>query len=839
MIDRRDFLKVSALASAGSLLIPSNTSAQLEPKQIAIRTLAADSLKTRLAARELLSGLRILHAATEVKQTSDDLVANAILLTLNLDPSRFKGNEDYEISASGDGAIFRASSEQALVYAVFDFLERQGMVFGVDGTTIPIGRPGDRPTGDRPAGLHLPDRGQPWSASPLFATRGLLPWPDFLNCISVYNEEDFKAYFAAMLRMRFNTFGMHVYTQNDPGPLAESYLSFDFAGSGHRSALEDTTTTSWGYLPQRTSTFKMGAAQFFDTETFGSDATRTSADTWEIADRTTAMLRAAFDFARELGIRTGVGFEPYQNPAEIVRALPPEALSHPGGFIESSTAHELLDRRLGDLLERYPMVDHVWLWQDEGANWESRSKNVPLSITPFAQAHDFLRRHASNKRLVLAGWGGVTRHFDSLHQRLPEDIVFAALSDSLGWDPVNEAFGKLGSRERWPIPWIEDDPSMWFPQFRASRFQTDMKRATDFGCQGMLGIHWRHRIIDPTVTYLSRASWDNQLTASAHYRSFCAAQASGDRAAELATLFNDCDTGRAISSTFLGSYDKSGFANRVEITGDYSEAFDYANTEPDLAAVTRQRVTAEKFRQLASRATSPLERDRLGYFAGFVAFMVPYCDAYQTAHQLDAVLKHAVELRAAGKQDAARAEVMQRGVPLWLSMAPLVRLAMIEYQAVIATRNDLGQLASMQNKFVRIALERLRLSIKEFMNELPAEMNDAYAAAVSPEAANSPRVFVPTRPSLLKAGESLRIFIIAPGLEPVAAVNLLTRRQSTQAWHTQSAAHAGRSVYTVQLGPFQNDDGAIEYYATVADNSQLFCDPPQAPSNVYTLNVLV
>ena len=119
-----------------------------------------------------------------------------------------------------------------------------------------------------------------------------------------------------------------------------------------------------------------------------------SADTWDIAARTATMLRAAFNFAGELGIRTGIGFEPYQNPAEIVRALPPEALSYPGGFIESSTAHDLLERRLGDLLERYPMVDHVWLWQDEDANWDSRSKDVPLSITPFAQAHDFLKRHA-------------------------------------------------------------------------------------------------------------------------------------------------------------------------------------------------------------------------------------------------------------------------------------------------------------------------------------------------------------------------------------------------------------------------------------------------------------
>ena len=316
---------------------------------------------------------------------------------------------------------------------------------------------------------------------------------------------------------------------------------------------------------------------------------------WEIAARTTAMLRAAFEFAGELGIRTGIGFEPYRNPAEIVRALPPEALSHPGGFIESRTARDLLERRLGDLLERYPTVDYVWLWQDEDANWQSRDKEVTLSVTPFAQAHDFLKRHAPDKRLVLAGWGGVARHFESLHQRLPEDIVFSALSDTLGWDPVHEAFGKLGARERWPIPWIEDDPSMWFPQFRASRFETDMRRAQDLGCQGVLGIHWRHRVIDPTATYLARASWNRQLNAQDHYRSFCATQASGNRVEELAALFDDCDRKHAISSTFLGSYDKAGFANSLELTGDYDEAFEYAAALPNLALLSTQRETAARF----------------------------------------------------------------------------------------------------------------------------------------------------------------------------------------------------------------------------------------------------
>jgi hypothetical protein len=836
-MDRRDFLKTSVLASASSLLATRYAGAQIvRPGLIAIHAQAPDTLKTRLAVRELLTGLRMLNPAFEVRQTNGEEAAS-VLLTLTIDASRFRapeqqGQKEYEIAAltSGrHGTILRAASEQALLFAVFEFLERQGLVFGIDGSTAPL---------DHPPELLLPAPGQPWTASPCFGVRGLLPWPDFLNCISVYNPEDFQAYFAAMLRMRFNLFGMHVYTENDPGPSAESYLSFDFAGSGHRAALEDTTVTSWGYLPQRTSTFKMGAADFFDGETFGSDATRLASDNWDIADRTTAMMRAAFQFAGELGIRIGIGFEPYQNPAEIVRALPPEAVSHPGGFIESSTARDLLERRLGDLLERYPMVDYVWLWQDEAANWTSREKNVPLSVTPFAQAHDFLQRHAPGKRLVLAGWGGVAQHFESLHQRLPEDIVFSALSDSLGWDPIHPAFGKLGSRERWPIPWLEDDPSMWFPQFRASRFQTDMRRAQDLGCQGMLGIHWRHRIVDPTATYFARASWNRQLTAPDHYRNFCVTQASGNRAAELATLFDDCDRNHAIASTFLGSYDKSGFANRVEITGDYSEAFNYADTEPEFAVLPTQRKTADRFRQLASRASSPLERDRIGYFAGFVSLMVPYCDAYEFAHQLDAVLKRAVELRAAGKQDAARDHVLERGVPLWLAMAPLVRQAMLEFQAIVSTRNDLGQLASMQNKFVRISLERLRLSIKEFVHELPPEMDQAYAAAVAAEGANPPRLFLPTRPSLLKPGESLRIFIELSGQHEATGVKLFTRRQGTQKWIPSDAAHAGRNVYSAKLGPFAASDGAVDYYATVPGKSQTLSDPPQAPLNVYTLNIL-
>jgi hypothetical protein len=831
VIDRRDFLKAGALAATGSLLAHGQKDRTMGTlRRLTVENLAPDTARNRLAAIELIGGLRSLGVAPEVEMLDPaNRREGNVHFILAIEPVRFKGQEEYEISAAGKRVSFNAASDQALLYSIFDFLERQGVSFGIDGAVFPVA-----PV----EALTIPASQETWTAAPNFAVRGLLPWPDFLNCISVYNDEDFKAYFANMLRMRFNMFGMHAYTSNDP--LAESYLSFDFAGAGHHAALEDTTMTSWGYLPQRTSTFKMGAAEFFDRETFGSDATRLAADNWDIAERTTKMLSAGFSFASSLGIRTGIGFEPYQSPSEIMRALPPEAKTHPGGLIESPIGKDLLERRLADLLERYPMVDYVWLWEDEGANWDSRTKNIPLSVTPFQQARDFLRRNAPKKQLVLAGWGGVVRNFQSLHQRLPGDIVFAALSDSLGWDPVSEEYGKLEGRERWPIPWLEDDPSMWLPQFRASRFESDMKRAKGFGCQGMLGIHWRHRIVDPTATYFSRAAWNPALTAADHYRQFSAAQVAPSRAATLAGLFVDCDQNRKTASTFLGSYGKDGHADQHELTGDYDEGFVYENAKLNPATLDSQRQVALDFKKLLYESASATEKERIGYFSGFVNLSVSYCDALNLAHKLGEVLANAVKLRTAGKEDDARNLVLHDGVPLWLAMAPLVRQTMLAFENIISTRNDQGQLASMQNKFVRISLERLRLSIKEFLGDLPPEMTQAYDAATSAKAALATRIFIPTRPSILPAGESARIFIVVPTEEFITDVHLHFRCDGIGDWVRKFAPRVGRHVYEAQLGPFEPGTSTVEYVASaaIAEQAEALSAPLDEPQHAYRLNIM-
>ena len=402
----------------------------------------------------------------------------------------------------------------------------------------------------------LPAANEVWSASPRFAVRGLLPWPDFLNCITVYNEEDFRAYFEAMLRMRFNTFGMHVYT--GAKQWTESYLPLEFAGAGQISFLDTSATHRWGYLPQRTSKFTMGGAQFYDGEIFGNDSTRAYGDQWEAASESSRCCARASTTQNVSASAPGSASSLTRFPTRSCAPCRPKrarraAKGEIGHLdVESRTAGDLLETRLAALLEAYPDVDYVWLWEDENANWESRKSGVPISATPFLQAHAFLKRNAPNKRLVVSGWGGVARHFDSLHQRLPGDIVFSCLSDTLGWDPVHDVFGKLEGRERWPIPWLEDDPSMWLPQFHVNRFERDMNLAEQYGCQGLLGIHWRHRIVDPTAIYQARFSWDKSLTPEAHFAHYAGTQASGPRAEKLGRILAASGQGRATARHFDG-----------------------------------------------------------------------------------------------------------------------------------------------------------------------------------------------------------------------------------------------------------------------------------------------
>jgi hypothetical protein len=805
------------------------------------------SFQEQLASRELARGLRNLGLAREPIQaamTGAEPSPSDSTFSLTVERERFKHPEAYEIAREQDeGKPFHArltgATPQAVLYAVFDFLERQGAFFGLGGEVYPL----------EPArALNIPPLNQPWHAQPRFDTRGLLPWPDFLNCVTVFNREEWRAYLEAMLRMRFNTLGVHVYS--GANQWTESFLSFEYAGAGHLAFTDTSATNRWGYLPERTSRYGMGAADFYASEVFGAEATTKATSCWEDQEFAQQLWGEAFRYAQKLGIRSGVGFEPYQIPDEIFKATPPEAryvspnpkLPGPRVDPESVASRDILEARLGQLLETYPTVDHVWLWEDEQMNWASQKENVPLSVTPFQQAHEFLKRHAPEKRLVISGWGGVVRHVAYFHTHLPEDVIFTSLNDNLGWDPVSEEYGKLAGRERWPIPWLEDDPAMWLPQFHVYRAAEDINRAEKFGCQGLLGIHWRHRMMDADAGFQARRSWDGSLKPDDYFRSFAAVQARGTRAEKLAQTLDRTDRDRLILCSFTGKIEN--WHHEIhEYSGDYDEAFQFWNGyEPPPEVKTSQSAIAHELRALAENASSPAERERLDYFARYVEFLMPYSESWSLAFHLNQILQQAQHLKKQSKTAEARQKVMADGVPLWPKLAPLVREALLGYQKAVSERNELGALASMHNKFERLALFRLRASMKEFLGELPPETESVFEEVRRPDPNATPWVVIPTRPSLLGKGEAVRVFAIAPGGREVLRVTLFTRRVGSETWDTNAMGLVGRRTFVRELGPPQSLSPLLDYYVeaefAVPEGRVRSTAPPEAPGRFYTVTLM-
>jgi hypothetical protein len=809
----------------------------------------------RLASRELARGLRSLGLVREPKQAETggvEAAASDCVFALVVNKQAFKHPEAYEIVQTTEGGKaprtrITGATPQAILYAVFDFLERQGAFFGLDGEVYPL----------EPAKtLSIPPPGQPWTAQPRFKVRGLNPWPNFLNSMAVFNREDFRAYLEAMLRMRFNTLGMHVFSQSMPSgslgtaPYDDSYLSFEYCNVGHLASTDTTTTTRWGYLAQRTSRFGMGAADLYDGEVFGSEATTRARNCWEAAEFAQQLWGEAFRYAQQLGIRVGLGFEPYEIPDEIFSAAPPEARyaskdpKVPGPRLDpdSVTARDILEARLGRLLEAYPTVDYVWLWEPEGMNWASQNANVPFSTTPFKQAHDFLRRHAPQKRLVLSGWGGVVRHFAYFHQELPGDVIFSSLNDNLGWDPVHEVYSRLEGRERWAIPWLEDDPSMWLPQFHVYRNREYMDLAEQYGCEGILGLHWRHRIMDADAGLHSRYSWDKTLQPEGFFKAFAAAQVRAPRAINLAKVLDETDRDRLILCSFTGEI-KNSHHQINEYSGDYGEAFQFWNGyEPPAEVVKSQAKVAAALRELTESASSPAERERLNYLARFVEFLVPYSASWSLAFHLHQVLQQAGELRKQGKPDEARRKVAAEGVPLWLKLAPLVREALLDFQEIVSTRNDIGVLASLHNKYERLALFRLRMSMKEFLGELPPETEKLLAEVQSPDPNAARRVFIPTRPTLLRAGERVRVFAVAPGRGEVLRVSLYVRAGGSGKWNPIPMTLVGRRTYSGELVNEESTASLLHYYAEaefrLGGTRSVATAPVEAPARFYTVTLV-
>jgi hypothetical protein len=429
------------------------------------------------------------------------------------------GPEDYWLKTLGRGSerliLVAAGGGPGVLYGGYQLAERLGIRFGLEGDIVPDGT------------VPMPEIDLDETGHPLFAIRGIQPFHDFPEGPDWWTLENYKAILGQLPKLRMNFFGLHTYPDNpskEKGatPNAEPTVWIgregDFGPDGKISAsypasYQNTARGNWGYESKKTGDFHFGASLLYERDDFGNDVMdgfspdpATSEASNEVFDRAAAVFREAFTLARRLGVKTCVGTETALTIPGPVRKRLIDSGRDPK---DPAVVKDLYTAMFKRIAAAYP-IDYYWFWTNEGWTWDDASPEAIKTVTTdLDMAVQAWKAAAPPFRLATCGWVlGPPSNRTLFDQVLPKDVAMSTINREVGKAPLDPGFARVRGRSLWAIPWMEDDPSLTSPQLWAGRMRRDAADALRYGCDGLLGIHWRTRILSANVLALARAAWD-------------------------------------------------------------------------------------------------------------------------------------------------------------------------------------------------------------------------------------------------------------------------------------------------------------------------------------------
>jgi len=416
--------------------------------------------------------------------------------------------------------LLLAKTETGLLYAVYHFSEILGARFYLHGDV-------------------LPDESDPFdpfefafdiSAEPCFSTRGILPFHDFPEGPDWWNLNDYRGVIMQLVKMRANFIGLHTYPESTDGDA--SFTAEPTVWIGKHSEYDEngnvfasypaqhfkTNGKSWGYGECRTNEYPLEIGKVFGKSVFAADYM----NGYELADyrrdvedenlpphkyndvfnRYGHLLGNAFGLAKRLGVHTCVGTE---TPLTVPRSLQ----KRNGETVSAADYYKGIFSRITHTHN----LDYYWLWTPEPWTWQGNTdEEAERTAADIHAALNAQQAVDAPFELALCGWAlGPQKDRKAFDNRFPCSMPFSCINRNVGFDPVEPDFGKLSpDRAKWAIPWLEDDPALTSLQLFAGRMRRDAFDAKRYGCNGILGIHWRTKAVAPALKALMNAAWSQQ-----------------------------------------------------------------------------------------------------------------------------------------------------------------------------------------------------------------------------------------------------------------------------------------------------------------------------------------
>ena len=402
--------------------------------------------------------------------------------------------------AGGDGT--------GVLYGAYRLAEHLGVRFYLHGDVIP----------DRRMSPQLPvveDAG-----NPLFNMRGILPFHDFPEGPDWWTRDDYKAFIAQLPKLRMNFIGFHCYPEGGVGPEPAVWIGRPGdIGQGsdvefsYPSSWMNTLRGNWGYQAKRTDEFIFGASQIFERNVYGPHIMKGMYPEPEepqacnlLFQEAGLLFKDAFSFAHDLGVKTCVGTEtpltvPKRVKERVLKAQDKKELNQ----ADILRLYRGMFRRIA---QTHPL-DYYWFWTPEGWTWQGASdEQVQNTLQDLQTAIEAAEKEDAPFMLATCGWVlGPPQDRAMFDDKLPKEMPMSCINREVGHAPVEPGFSNVEGRRQWAIPWLEDDPALTSPQLWVGRMRKDAVDSLEYGCTGLMGIHWRTRSLGPNVLALARAAW--------------------------------------------------------------------------------------------------------------------------------------------------------------------------------------------------------------------------------------------------------------------------------------------------------------------------------------------
>jgi len=787
--------------------------------QIRIVSPAKPSALETLAAREVRRYFYLRTGQLLTIANSDEAVSGDAIV-VRKDPTRSLAPDEYVLETHGRTAYLLGGGDTGTLYAAYRFAERLGVRFYLHGDVIP-----DRKI--PPAIPSLDEKGKP-----LFDIRGIQPFHDFPEGPDWWDRDDYLAYIAQLPKLRMNFLGLHDYPEGGVGPEPGVWIGQP-ADLGERGAVGFSYPSQWantarqgmwGYSAMKTSDFSGGANLLFESDDFGPAVMQgmmpspaTPEDSNKLFNRTGEMLRAVFAEARSLGVKTCIGGE---TPLTIPKLVQERLKAQGKDAGDPAIVREIYEGMFRRIAALYP-VDYYWLWTPEDWTWGgNKPEQFDATVKDLQAALDALQKIGKPFTLATSGWVlGPQNDRAALDRFLPKDIPLSCINRQVGHDPDEPGFANIHGRPKWVIPWMENDPNLTAPQPWVGRMRYDAADARRLGCTGLLGIHWRTKILAGNIAALAAAAWDQSWVPRDFDTSLIppqpleAARSSvpGPAAAAADQNANRLRNRAMPVDEFYLDFARANFGDSVaQPAGRILAQIDGVNLpEPTgwlkgpggikadpspWSEVKKRYAFVDELAALRPKVEGPGNLERFDYWLNTYRYMAALAEAGCFRGDLD---------KAVAAKDFAQALSIRTSLArTWERMIAL-------QIAAAGTPGELGTLANLE-QHNRGTLQFLGahddVIAKALGKPLPESVEPAkfYSGPA--------RIIVPTVRTLAGKGESLNIKVIAIGRQPVRTASAFWRPLGEKSFRQARVRHVARAVYTLSFPPVETD---IEYYIQV------------------------